>query len=200
MNFTAFFVAYGIIILLSLDKFQPMKPSFFALLCLFLLCACKGDTGVQTYEIADKSKIFKVTLDVLVQKDDKFGLYYTTDGSIDFAQNEPVWTDVKGNPATQKITLSLPQNQIPSQLRIDLGQNEQQPAIRLEKVWLSYKGKTVVFPGTLVFSYFRPDVKKTKIDATNGWVSGIVKDGKRQTPSLYPKEGPLGRQIDLLLE
>jgi len=177
-----------------------MKPFFFLLSGLFLLCGCKGDRGVQTFNILDEGPVFRVTLQATVKNDDRFSVYYTTDGSTNFSKNAPIWTKVNGSANSQRITFSLPENLIPSQLRIDLGHNAQQGPIHLEKVRLSYKTKAIEFPGTLIFSYFRPDVKKTKIDATNGWVTGIVTDGKRQAPSLYPKEAPLRDEIDRLTQ
>ncbi len=172
-----------------------MKPFFVALLGVFLLGCKEENSGVQWLSIADKSPVFKMSIDAIVQQDDSLCVYYTTDGSINFSQQSLVWAQVKGSTESQKIVFELPSNVFPSQLRIDLGKNQRQSPMRLEKVWLSYRGQTVVLPGTLIFSYFAPDFKKTKVDATNGWVQGVVKEGKWQSPSLYPKDGPLGRML-----
>ncbi len=179
-----------------------MKPAqiVFVLVLLDIFCACRNDSpaGVQFRSIPDKSDIFKVTLEARVAINDTLSVYYTTDGSSNFSNAKAIWMPVKGNSKKQKIVFSLPNKLVPTQLRIDLGANPRQPDIHLSKVFLSYSGKSVELPGTLIFSYFRPDVKKTKIDAATGMIRGIIKDGVRQSPSLYPKEKLLRKQIEML--
>ncbi|MFT3794531.1 hypothetical protein [Flavobacterium sp.] len=176
-----------------------MKKALWFLWLVFVVSACDGNdrTGVQSHTIADQSPVFKVTVEVQAAQDDTFALYYTTDGSIDFSSIKPVWAKIKGSPKPQKVVFKLPQKVVPTELRIDLGQNPDQREIYLQKIWMSYHGKAVEFPGTLIFSYFRPDFNKTEINATTGMVRGIVKKGVKQSPSLYPKavDGPLHEQI-----
>lgn len=179
------------------------SQSFFSILVFFLLltsCNENSKTGVQHRIISDKSTVFKVTISAVIKKIDDFSLYYTTDGSINFQKIPAIWIGVKGSNSEQEITFSLPKNVKPTQLRIDMGRNPKQAEIILKWVKLSYNGKAVDLPGTMVFSYFRPNVKSTKADATSGRISGITVNGVRQTPSLYPKENPLRKQIDYLTE
>jgi hypothetical protein len=181
-----------------------MKRIF--LFCLLLVglgllgCGKDANTGKQYTTLPDRSPVFKVKLDLKIAVDDQLSLYYTTDGSTDFSHHQPIWAIVKGNPKKQQIEFALPAKVRPSQLRIDLGRNTDQQSIYLSKVTLSYKGKAVELPGTLVFSYFVPDFTKTQFDATTGMVRGIVKNGVRQSPSLYPKEGPLENELEKLFE
>ena len=157
-------------------------------------------SGIQRSTVDDKSAIFKVTMDAVVKQDDDFSLYYTEDGSANFSTKKIVWTAVKGNPTSQKISFTFPENVKPTQLRIDFGNNKNQEAILFEKFKMQYNGKSFEAPGTLIFSYFRPDVKKTIFDAETGIIRGAVQNGIRQSPSFYPKEGPLGKQLKLLTE
>jgi hypothetical protein len=179
-----------------------MKPALLFLAATLLLCGCGKDpnTGKQYTTLTDKTEVFKVKIGLKIMSDDQLSLYYTTNGSTDFSQKPPIWMTVKGSDDQQEVTFALPPKVRPSQLRIDLGRNPNQKEIYLGKVTLSYRGKGVEFPGTLVFSYFRPDFTKTRYDATTGIVTGIVKNGVRQSPSLYPKEGPLENELEKLFE
>ncbi len=174
---------------------------FLSLSLIFLLavgCFDREKSGVQHLAVKEDLPVFKATLFAKVEKDDAFSLYYTTDGSIDFTKIPAVWTEVKGNPEQQQITFSLPENTKPTQLRFDMGKNPLQPDMFLKRIRLSYKGKAVEIPGTLVFSYFRPNYKNTYADPSTGKINGIVENGEKSTPSLYPKEGPLGDEIEYL--
>lgn len=179
-----------------------MKP---IVLFMFLMAFCSGcnsdsRTGKQYGVLADKSEKFSIALDITLLRDDHLSLYYTTDGSTNFFKIKPLWKDVKGSAKKQQVVFRLPEKIRPTQLRIDLGTNPQQQDIKLWKITMGYKGKTVELPGTLIFSYFRADVTKTEADPTTGIIRSKVISGVKQSPSLYPKEGPLSEEIEKLLE
>ena len=179
-----------------------MKPiNFFFVLvsAFFASCANESKTGKQYKVIDDKSEIFKVSVELTMREDDALHLYYTTDSSINFTDVRSIWIESKGNQKKQRVVFSLPEQIKPTQLRIDLGNNPKQKDIYLSKVTLSYKGKSVELPGTLVFSYFTPDVTKTDANLATGLIRGRILHGVRQSPSLYPKEGPLGDELEKLL-
>ena len=171
-------------------------------LMLLLFCNCRNDdrSGKQYNEIADKSAIFRVTIQAMFPEDDVLSLYYTTDGSTNFAAIKPIWKEVKSTGKSQEIVFNLPEKTRPTELRIDFGKNQSQQNILLKKITMSYHGKSVELPGTLIFSYFRPDFTKTAFNATKATVHGIVKNGIVQSPSLYPKECTLSNEIKKLLE
>ena len=105
-----------------------MKNKFLLLLfsCFFtILFSCKNETPIDDLEVVtpEAAKVnlnfFKVTLNVIVKKDDDFALFYTTDGTTDF-KTAPIWQAIKGNSDVQEIKYNLPQNILPTQLRLDL--------------------------------------------------------------------------------
>ena len=181
-----------------------MKPTTVILLLVFAVfcnsCAKETRSGKEYGTIADKSAIFRVTVSLKIPEDDSMSLYYTTDGTTNFYTNKAIWRDVKGSDSIREIVFSLPQKVKPTELRIDFGKNEHQQEIALKEIKMSYKGKSVELPGTLIFSYFRPDFTKTKANPTKATIHGILKDGKAQSPSLYPKDGALSDEIEKLLE
>ena len=181
-----------------------MKAKTVAVLILFLvfLVGCKPETSKRITADASNphDSIFKVGVTALVTVNDTFSLYYALDGRNNFTKIKPLWAPVKGKAQAQEILFQLPPKTIPNQLRIDLGRNANQKDIFIKKITMKYNAKVFEAQGTLIFSYFRPDFKKTEFDATTGLIRGIVTDGLRQSPSLYPKEGPLSKQIKLLTE
>ncbi|RZJ33259.1 MAG: hypothetical protein EOO51_14485 [Flavobacterium sp.] len=179
-----------------------MKTKFIAFfaLCAITLAGCKNEKSVDDLDVVKPEVVddtFKVDLKVIVAKDDDFALFYTEDGTTDF-KNEPLWTKVKGNPQEQDIVYTLPKDVFPTQLRLDLGLKEDQSDVTLKSVTLEYKDKKRVIAGPELAVFFRPDLTKCSFDAATGIVKAVVKDGKRQGPSLYPQEVVLQPEIEKL--
>lgn len=105
---------------------------------------------------------------------------------------------VKGADGEQEIVWNLPAGVFPSQLRLDFGKNQPPQGVQVKWIKLTYRDKMVTMPGTYLFSYFRPDVNTTAANVNTGAVKGKTIDGVTQTPSLYPKEGPLGEILEYL--
>lgn len=176
---------------------------FFFLFSTTLFISCEKLTAPnRIYEdvSSKKDSVFLIRIEVQVPRDDTFSLFYTTDNSLDFTKIKPLWMPIKGQAASQEVVFSLPKKTIPKEIRIDFGNNKDQGNIFVKRIKISYNGKTFDAPGTLIFSYFRPDFTKTKFDATSGLLSGVVKNGIRQSPSLYPKEGILKEEIEKLVD
>ena len=74
----------------------------------------------QSVEVV-KEDFFKVTLDVVVKKDDNFHLYFTEDGSILFNEEKSVWTQIKGSDKPQTVVFTLSKDVLPTAIRLDLG-------------------------------------------------------------------------------
>jgi len=164
-----------------------------------MLLACKDKSrGVQQIDVPYRGEVFTVLIEATVKANDNFTLYYTTDGTIKFNSKQAIWVSVKGQAHAQQIQFKLPKSVLPSQLRIDLGNNDVQPTINLNWIKLSYRSREVVIPGMLVFSYFRPDIQSTDFDIATVQIQGKLLNGDRLTPSLYPKEAPLAKQIKFL--
>lgn len=179
--------------------FVPMKKQFLFIIVL-ILHGCSENAGVRQYQTKEATPTFEVSLEAVVSQDDDFALYYTTNGTIDFTQKPPIWVKVKGQGKAQQIGFKLPEGVFPTQLRLDLGRNPAQDAIDVVAVRMQYQHKRVDLPEAYVFSYFRADVNSTHANSSTGKISGRVENGKRRTPSLYPKEGPLSEQLEYLAE
>lgn len=179
---------------------------FLMVLVSLVIYSCKNskegttDSKNNTTQVQPNDSIFKVSLEVLAKKDDNFCLFYTTDGSTDFTQIEPIWTDVKGNENFQTIEYKLPKGVKPTQLRLDFGIKKEQPDVVLNKVVLSYNGKEKLIGLAGLGNYFHQDDSKCTFDPNTGVMKAITKDGERKFPSLYPHEENLGPVIQELFQ
>ena len=168
-----------------------------------LFLSCKNDKTENNKEEAAAEATatgFKVTLNVVVKKDDDFSLFYSEDGSNDFSKIQPIWMKVRGSDIEQEVVYTLPADVLPTQFRLDLGLNKDQQDIEIKKFKMEYNGKSFEINGNQFYIYFDPDLSKTIFDKATGVVKAVVKDGVRQSPSFYPNVEPLGKQIDLLVK
>lgn len=178
-----------------------MKTKFIAVLVLLtaFMSGCKDEKSVDNLEIVKPEVIdnsFKITLDVIVKENDDFSLFYTEDGSTDFTKVKPIWLGVKGSETSQKISYSLPEDVVPTQLRLDFGMNKNQKDIVLNSVTMDYNGKTKTIGCPELVSFFRADENKCTFDHVTGKIVAKIVDGNRQYPSLYPHEKALGTELD----
>lgn len=163
------------------------------LLAAFVLFSCKNDKTLENKEeLAPKNEIntFRVAFDLTVLKDDNFHLYYTQDGTINFDENQSVWLPVKGSANQQEVVFNLPQDVIPTHLRIDFGfgKNESQSDIVLKSFRMNYFDKKFEATDGQIFNYFYPNELSTIIDKTTFTLKKVKKD-QESGPSLYPQIG-----------
>ncbi|WP_396177347.1 hypothetical protein [Flavobacterium sp.] len=165
-----------------------------------IFASCKEESS-KTEEIATKeANNFKVIVNVTIKKDDNLSLFYTEDGSTDFSQIQPLWVDVKGSDAAQDVVFNLPEDAMPTQIRLDFGINKEQETIIINKFSMYYSGKSFEAPGEQFYLYFAPDVSKTVFDKDKRTIDAVVKDGVRQYPSFYPNTKPVGEEIAKLVQ
>lgn len=152
------------------------------------IVSCKDEKAAQPEAAKPaEEQNFKVVLDVVMKKDDALHIYYTEDGSINFTEENSVWAEVKGAETSQKVTFNLPEEVIPSQLRIDFGWAKDQGEIVINSCEFKYYGKSWMVPGADFFKYFRPNEGNTIVNPANNSVKSLPNDGK-VGPSAYPME------------
>lgn len=181
-----------------------MRTNFFIAAILFagIFTSCKNEKSVGSSEGVESPVVdnnFKITLNVIVKRDDDFSLFYTEDGSINFT-GEPIWLGVKGSENIQQVVYNLPDEVFPTELRLDFGMKEDQEDIILKGVTLEYKGRKKEIVGANLINFFIADENKCTFDPSTGTIKAIIKDGVRQFPSLYPQEVNLKPEIKKLAE
>lgn len=165
---------------------------------LTLFTACNDKSSTVNQKGIDHN--FKITLRVIVKKNDNFSLFYTQDGTIDFSKTKPIWVGVKGKLNEQKVVFILPKKVLPTELRLDFGLTKNQENIILKSIIIENNGKKRTINGSELAGFFIADVKKCTFNASNGVIKAVIKDGVRQYPSLYPQEEMLKAEIEKLAQ
>lgn len=176
-----------------------MKLKFLLVALVLVVVSCKNEPKNQSNEVNNQevvSNTFKVTVNAVVKKNDDFCLLYTEDGSLNFEKG--VWKGITGSENVQTIEFSLPDNEFPTQLRLDLGKNPEQNDIIIKSMKLEYAGKSRELKEFELGVFFRADNSKCTFNYETGLVTALVKDGIRQNPSLYPNESVLGPELQKL--
>ena len=106
---------------------------------------------------------------------------------------------VKGSENSQTVVFNLPEEVIPTNLRIDFGHSQDQEAMTINNFKMTYAGKTFEAPGATFFKYFRPNEECTEVDKVKALVIPVKKEGKYFGPSFYP-EITLGEEIGKLVK
>jgi len=172
-----------------------------AALFLMVLVGCKDEKS--TDASADKPAVteiettnnYQVILDVIVKKDDNLSLFYTIDGTDNFFTIQPIWVNVKGSDNVQQATYNLPADVVPTALRLDFGLAKNQEDIVFKKITVKHLDKTFTADGSKIWDYFGPNPITCTVDKNTGVIKAIVKNGERQSPSLYPGLTLLGQAL-----
>lgn len=132
----------------------------------------------------------KIEIDTVIQESDSIHVFYTTNQSIDFNENQSFWKVVNGSSKNQKIEIEFPKDTLPKQLRIDFGNSIHQKEIVLNKIDIQYKSNRLTLQGKEIYYYFRIDESVTELDKELGILKR--KDSlQTRGPSLYPKGNQL---------
>ncbi len=183
---------------------MKLKKLFLLLFIATAAISCKEDAkpndsiAPTQEETIASTKVFKVTLNTITKKNDDFCLLYTEDGSLDF--KEGIWKEVKGSESEQSIVFILPEKVQPSQLRLDLGKNIEQEDIVIKSIKFEFDGNVREIKGFEMGVFFRADDTKCTFDSTSGLVKSLVKDGVKQSPSLYPHESVQAAELPKLYQ
>jgi hypothetical protein len=177
---------------LNLFKFKIMDNLFikpvFIIVFLALFVSCKEDK--------DFHKVI-IKVEAVIKENDSIRVFYTSDNTINFKEEKAVWKKITGSNKNQEITIEIPKNVEPNQLRIDFGKNTANQEIVLNKICVSYFESNFEAKGEEIYRYFRPDENNTTLDKKNGILKRKVPN-QLNGPSIYPKGIKLKEQLNAL--
>ena len=175
---------------------MKVKSTLLGLLVAVIMFSCKNEVKQDEAKQEINNK-FKVTLNLLIKKNDTLHLYYTEDNSINFKEESSIWLSLPGKNESQDITFELPEDVFPTQFRFDLGVNQENEKIKLNSVKFDYLDKSNLISESLLYNCFRINADNTTIDSVTKELSR--KDPKTIAgPSLYPHEAILKKELDQL--
>ncbi len=172
-----------------------MRHKFLIILIFFIAISCKENSTSSENDQQNQAKLFKVTVNAIVKKNDDFCLLYTEDNSLKF--NDGIWKEVKGSDNLQPVEFYFPNEVFPTQLRIDLGKNSEQEDITIKSIKFEYLGNVREIRGPEIGVFFRADDSKCSFDSKTGIIKALNKDGNKSA-SLYPNEAILAQELPKL--
>lgn len=171
---------------------MKFKSIIAAAVVLVVFSACKKES-TDTKVVPESTEVFEpnfiIELEAKVSNKDDFAAYYTEDKSSNYDGTKAVWTGIDAGEKFQKIKLHLPQDVVPSNIRLDFGIDKDQQYISVKEITMSYQGMSFKIIGDKFFEYFL-DTKEfpAVVDPVNGTVEIKYEVGKFKTPYFYPTE------------
>jgi hypothetical protein len=165
-----------------------MRITAIVAVCLLSLSiGCKDEKPAQEDIENSKEETFKVSLNLVISKDDSLQVFYTEDLDGIYEDQNSVWAVVKGSEQEQVATFDLPEDVIPSQLRIDLGQNRDQKEVAIKSFKMEYLGAKFEVKDTMFYQYFQP-VNQIDWDRKKAVAKITSTAEQKHDPSFYPRE------------
>lgn len=126
------------------------------LFAVFIAIGCKDrksvshdllpvDFGITINDHIIAEDHFKVIVNAVVLKDDKFQLYYKDHDSNQFTSDKMIEVVIKGKNKAQNITYNLPPETIPTHFRLDFGVNFSQMPIKFHSILIRYGNREYTF-------------------------------------------------------
>lgn len=168
----------------------------FSVLTIFISCKKEGS---HDSDLPEKPvELFKVGLDLVIQKDDSLQVFYKDIADKDWKSYNSVTNFVKGSPVVQQVLFKLPEDVVPKEIRIDFGTNIDQAPIEIRNFKMEYIKKTFQAKDTMFFQYFMPN-DQIQYSRNTAIAKPIYKKGTTYDPLFLPREVLLV-EIDKLLK
>ncbi|TAF11736.1 MAG: hypothetical protein EAZ75_01915 [Flavobacteriia bacterium] len=169
---------------------MKLQKLIFGCFILFsTLQSCKED---KKEEVGDKpqelKETFNVNFNLTIPKDDTFQLFFTEDETLNFSDDKSVKIVVKGGEAPQDLLFKLPEDVLPTNIRLDFGQNPEQGNIKVNSMKFKYFDKTFEAKDSLVSKYFYLLESQVKYDPSTSTISIIKKQGELYDPLMWSNQ------------
>lgn len=173
---------------------MKVKKIVFGLFLALLTVACKGEKESKEEDKKDATELaptYDVSLNMVIPADDTFQLFYTEDGSIVFGDDRSVRSVVKGSDKVQEVIFKLPVDVLPTNIRLDFGDNPEQGNIVIKSMKLSYMNNSyqkVFGPNEEITHYFYPQEAQIKVDNSTSTIELLKPKGQPHDPLMWSNE------------
>ena len=142
-----------------------MKNFFLTIFLIVVFIGCKNDNKSKKVEeiLIDKQEIkstfdnnILVYLDVIVPNDDVFELKYTVADNKSFSPKEKVSSNIVGSSDNQLVEFILPENILPTNLRLKIGENNTEGII-INSIKFSLGDSSFLISKDRFFQFFIPN-------------------------------------------
>lgn len=173
---------------------MKVKKLVFGLFLAVVTVACKSDKESKGEDKKDSTELaptYDVSFNLVVPKDDTFQLFYTEDGSIVFGDDRSVRSIIKGSDAAQEVIFKLPQDVLPTNIRLDFGDNPEQGNIVVKSMKLSYMNNSfqkAFGPNEQITHYFYPQETQIKVNEATSTIELLKPKGQAHDPLMWSNE------------
>jgi hypothetical protein len=169
------------------------KKIILSFLMVFALASCKNETEKKEGDKnqAELKETFDVNFNLIVTKDDTFKLYYTEDGTLNFGDDRAVLCVVKGSVTPQDLLFKLPADVLPTQVRLDFGDNVEQEDVIMNSMKFKYLKNVyekTFGAGEDITHYFYPLEAQIKIDDATKTVKLLKAKGQIHDPLMWSNQ------------
>jgi hypothetical protein len=177
------------------------KSILVGLFMLLSLVSCKKETDKKegNQKLAELKETFDVNFNLVVEKDDTFQLYYTEDGTLNFSDDKSIKSELKGSVDAQDVLFKLPADVLPTNIRLDFGDNPEQGSVVVNSLKLKYLNNEFNVTKDLVTQYFYLLNEQVKYDAAKSSIIILSKPGVSYDPLMWGNES-LSREMIKLAE
>ena len=175
-----------------------IKAVILVLISTFVSCKNDGKKIETTEEKVVVDNKLNVVMNLIVEKDDNFQIYYTEDGSDNFTADKFVNIDVKGSPTAQEIVFKIPEDVLPRQLRFDIGSNKEQKDIKIISFKLKYFDKIFEVQGKDFWVYFGNNTS-IKYSRENAIATPLTKNAEGYDP-IFGGTSNLTKELDKIIK
>lgn len=124
-----------------------------AITFLFVFGACQNSVNTENHTQKDN---YSIEIEGLFQKNDKLEVYYLIEGK-DWNNDNSVSQTIYASNKMQKITLDLPKDVEPKNLRVDLGVNPSQTYVTIKNISIKFKDKVLDGSNEIFIDWFTPN-------------------------------------------
>lgn len=173
---------------------MKIKKVVFGLFLAILTVACKNEKESNNEDKKSPEELvptYDISFTMVVPKDDVLQLFYTEDGSIVFGDDRSVRSIVKGSPNAQEVIFKLPENVLPTNIRLDFGDNPEQGNIVLNNMKFSYLKNSFAKtfgPTEEITHYFYPQESQIKVNNAAMTIELLKPKGQPHDPLMWSNE------------
>lgn len=139
-----------------------LKMSLLLCCIMFFSVGCKQKADQEPLEPTEENiiqnseskKVFSLTLEAVVKKEDVFSLFYTQYEGENFSGEQMINTKVYPSDQAQEIKFELPEEDYPLNIRVDFGSNPSQESIIITEFDLKYYNSSYKIKGSELYKYF----------------------------------------------
>lgn len=139
-------------------------------------------------------KNYSVEFGMNIKQPDSLQLFYTDHQTPDFDELRSIWLGVKGDSVNQLVKFELPGGVIPTYLRLDF-KNREQDVISVENLKVQYGDKIFVQKDSIVGKFFSINPFIKEIDSFKTFKGVLIED--KFDPFIYSNDNLKEKLVNL---